>query len=126
MAFSPDGGKVVSGGKDNKVKVWNVIDGSLLWTGTHSGDINSVSYSPDGSKMVSGGEDNKVRVWNVVAVEIAIELSKQHPDIFASKGEYETKSEYDERLNQQKKMIRDYEKTYLDIQKAKKLRQNKK
>jgi WD40 repeat protein len=68
IAFSPSGDKVVSGGSDNAVKVWDVNSGALLWSGTHPSQVNHVAFSPDGSKIASGsgiGDTGaQIKVWN--------------------------------------------------------------
>ncbi|MBS4028150.1 MAG: PQQ-binding-like beta-propeller repeat protein [Ignavibacteriales bacterium] len=40
-----------------------IVNGSLLWTGSHYDDVNSIAYSNDGSKIVSGSNDYSVNVW---------------------------------------------------------------
>ena len=58
-SFSPDGTKVVSGSKDNTVRIWDAVTGECEQTlQGHSNDVNSASFSPDGTKVVSGSNDN--------------------------------------------------------------------
>ncbi len=64
LAFSPDGGTLVSGSWDNTVKLWDVATGQLLWTGWHTGGINAVAFAPDGRLIASGGNDTLVQVWD--------------------------------------------------------------
>jgi len=65
VQYSPDGKKIVSGGSDKLVKVWNIDTNNCILT--LYGNLNkvlSVSWSPDGEKIVSGSFDNSIRVWN--------------------------------------------------------------
>src|SRR5882762_10023138 len=49
IAFSPDGGQLVSGSSDHTVRLWNISTGALLQIMTgHSDLVLSVMYSPDG------------------------------------------------------------------------------
>lgn len=62
VRFSPDGGRVVTGGQ-NGIGVWDVASGRrLLRFG--SGRIDDVAFSPDGRRIVSGHMSNEVVVWD--------------------------------------------------------------
>jgi WD40 repeat protein len=61
--FSPDGKQIVSGGMDQKIKVWNVADGSVVrdlvspdWKPhAHPGWVFALRYTKDGKQLVSAG-----------------------------------------------------------------------
>lgn len=56
IAFSPDGSKIVSGGDDKAVKMWDVKTGKLLWDGEeHVFRVVAVAFSTDGSTISSVG-----------------------------------------------------------------------
>ncbi len=66
VAFSSDGTRIVSGGSDNAVKVWQTETGKLLQTlRGHYGRVTSVAMNANGDRIVSGSDDNTVRIWNV-------------------------------------------------------------
>jgi len=86
VAFSPDNHWLVSGGKDNVIKLWDLTTGNVLRTFYgHSSNINALAVSADGKLLASGsgnvkddrdlgifikggvvgGEDNTVRIWSV-------------------------------------------------------------
>ena len=66
MAISTDGNYIVSGSRDNKVKLWDVNKKSLVHTFKgHRDWVNSVATSNDGNYIVSGSKDRKVKLWDV-------------------------------------------------------------
>ncbi|KAJ6565203.1 hypothetical protein DFH09DRAFT_470836 [Mycena vulgaris] len=65
VAFSPNGALVVSGSKDETVRIWDVTKGAeAMKMAGHSNWVNSVSFSPDGARVVSGSHDQTVRIWD--------------------------------------------------------------
>ncbi|NJN24852.1 MAG: WD40 repeat domain-containing protein [Cyclobacteriaceae bacterium] len=64
--ISNDGMLAVSGSKFGyKVMLWNVPDGSLIWTAEHESEVECVTFSPDDKRIATGGEDYFVRIWDV-------------------------------------------------------------
>src|SRR5882762_9908926 len=65
IAFSPDGGQLVSGSSDHTIHLWNMQTGALLEVMTgHSGPVLSLAYSPNGMIIASGSQDDTVRLWD--------------------------------------------------------------
>jgi len=64
LAFSYDGGVLVSGASDEKVKLWRIADGSLLRT-IDVQRAQNFAVSPDGRILISAGLSNKIEVWDL-------------------------------------------------------------
>src|SRR5438552_4188067 len=70
VAFSPDCGALVSGGRDGEVKVWDVATGRLLRTlQAEWMQVQAVAFSPDGQTIAAAGWGNdstaedQIRLW---------------------------------------------------------------
>ncbi len=65
VAFSPDGRRLVSGGEDGKLIVWDFDERQPLATlQDQDGWVSAVAFSPDGRQLASMGADRRVRVWD--------------------------------------------------------------
>ncbi|KAE8446724.1 hypothetical protein EG329_011768 [Mollisiaceae sp. DMI_Dod_QoI] len=101
-AFSPDGTQVVSGSRDQTVRLWDTATGALLqtlkghtgpdrtvrlWdtaTGAllqtlkgHTDPVSSTAFSPDGTQVVFGSRDRTVRLWDT-ATRALLQTLKGH------------------------------------------------
>jgi WD40 repeat protein len=66
VAFSPDGSQLVSGLRDNTVRLWSVASGRLLKVLTgHSNAIISVAFHPNGKQVATLSFDKTMRMWTV-------------------------------------------------------------
>ena len=62
----PDGRRVVSGSRDNTLKVWDVATGKCVATlECNSSDVYCVGVFPDGRRVVSGSHDNTLKLWGL-------------------------------------------------------------
>jgi WD40 repeat protein len=63
-AFSADGQRLVTGGMNGAVKLWDVaMQQELMTLIGHADAVNSVTFSPDGRSLATGGNDGVVRIW---------------------------------------------------------------
>ncbi|KAJ1464913.1 WD40-repeat-containing domain protein, partial [Baffinella frigidus] len=65
VAISADGRSVVSGSRDNTVKIWEAGSAEAVTLRGHQSAVWCVAVSADGTRVVSGSADNLVKLWDV-------------------------------------------------------------
>lgn len=66
LRFTPDGSSVITGGRDNLMKVWPARgDGEPRVIEGHGDWVEALDVSPDGTMVVSGSRDKTVRIWSL-------------------------------------------------------------
>ena len=69
IAFSPSGGRAVTGGKDGTAIVWDLATGKKVGTlRGHEDWIVSVAFSPNGKIIATGSTDRTLRIWNAYSM----------------------------------------------------------
>ncbi|MBU2509966.1 caspase family protein [bacterium] len=68
VAFSPDGRFLVSGSRDQTVKLWDVREAKEITTfNGHLAGVNSVAFSPDGRFVASASTDSTTKLWDITS-----------------------------------------------------------
>ena len=68
LAFTSDGKRLVTGGRDQTIKIWDLTTGQALQTlKGHGGLIWSVACSLDGKRLASGSNDGTVKLWDLAS-----------------------------------------------------------
>ncbi len=63
LAFSPDSLRVAAGDADGVVRVYNVWDRSLAWSGKAAGDVTGVIYGPAGILASWSSDRDTIDLW---------------------------------------------------------------
>ena len=75
LAFSPDGARLVSVGRDHEVKVWDVASGANLHTLTaHDAVVTGVAFTPDGRFFATSSKDRQVKIWEAATGKVVASL----------------------------------------------------
>ena len=77
-----DGRRVVTGGEEGLVKVWNADTGQLLQTlEAHTAAVTAVAVSHDGARLITGGRDATVKLWDPLRGKEVLTLSGHAEEI---------------------------------------------
>jgi WD40 repeat protein len=74
-AFSRDGTKIVTAGKDGTAIIWNTATGRLVRELPRSAEeVDSAAFSPDGTKVVTANKDGSAIVWETATARLITTL----------------------------------------------------
>ncbi|MHC4679373.1 MAG: protein kinase domain-containing protein [Planctomycetota bacterium] len=70
VTFNPDGSRILTGGQDSVVRLWDAATLTCLGEfRQHQGTIDAVAFSPDGSQFLTGSYDGTTQLWDADTLE---------------------------------------------------------
>jgi len=80
VAYSPDGKYIVSGGKDSKIRVWDInkVKNVRVLSG-HTSGVFSAAFARKGKIIISGSADKTVKIWDIETRQ-CLKTLKGHSD----------------------------------------------
>jgi WD40 repeat protein/tRNA A-37 threonylcarbamoyl transferase component Bud32 len=66
VVFTPDGKRIISGGEDGTIRVWDIATGKeLMKIDAHKSWITYTRVHPDGKQIASSSGENTVKLWDL-------------------------------------------------------------
>ncbi len=72
IAYSPDGKKLLSGGRDALLKIWNTEQNfaCIANISAHWYTINTIIFHPEGHIFATGSRDKTIKIWDAQTHEL--------------------------------------------------------
>lgn len=85
LAITPDGQRIVSGGQDTTIRIWDFATGRELYKFVgHDGPVYRLVVMPDGKRLVSiADKDLAVKVWDLEKFELISSLAPNSAHVTA-------------------------------------------
>ncbi|MGA1284293.1 MAG: hypothetical protein ACO34J_09570 [Prochlorothrix sp.] len=65
MALSADGQRLVTGGTDQQIRIWQLPEGKLQAEWSTPSPISALAFSPDNRLLASGNYDHRIQIWDL-------------------------------------------------------------
>jgi len=72
VAYSPDGARLLTAGRDAQIRTWDVATGYALAgiVPAHMYTINNLAFSPDGQYLASCSLDKSIKLWDTATLTL--------------------------------------------------------
>jgi WD40 repeat protein/serine/threonine protein kinase len=85
VAFSPNGGLVVTGSEDHTAQLWDTATGERVGIAMqHQDTVRAVAFGPDGKTVITASDDRTARLWDLGGNPLGQPLDHQGPVVAAA------------------------------------------
>jgi len=71
VAISPLGDRVVKGGADGSLRLWNAVEAVARKLESQSSEVKAIAYSPEGTKFACGTKTGELRIYDSAGERLA-------------------------------------------------------
>ena len=129
LAFSMDGGRMFSGGRDNTIKIWDLNAAKVLDSlQVHTDRVTDVAINADGSLLLASSRDQTISLWDAKNGTLltqlkghrgrvqSVDFHPRDPDLAVSSGSDTTIRLWDVTAGRElKKLITGHQGTVYDV-----------
>jgi hypothetical protein len=83
LAFSASGQSIAAGGRNGRIRVWDLSQGQFKDIAAHARRVRSVVFAHDDQQLLSAGEDRVVRQWDVPSGTLVRQLPGESGKVLA-------------------------------------------
>lgn len=82
VAWHPDQQRLVTGGRDAYVKMWNISNDYELVSSVpaHNYAVYAIAFNPDGKLFATASRDKTMKLWNAANAEFLLRVNKEKYD----------------------------------------------
>ena len=70
LAFDTKNNRLISGGRDAQIKIWDLKGQAITLIAAHMYTVNSLCFNTDFSLLFSGSRDKTIKVWDAETFEL--------------------------------------------------------
>lgn len=79
VRFSPDGKRLLTGGRDAHLNIWDTNGYTLIKSiPAHNYAIYDIIFSPDEKLFATASRDSTIKIWNADTLELLVRINKEN------------------------------------------------
>ena len=66
-AFSADGTRILTAGKDKTAKLWDAASGKPIASFVHQDTVENAAFSANGTRILTASTDHSAKLWDAAS-----------------------------------------------------------